>query len=254
MSNAWNPDLYLKFKRERTQPAIDLCKRVELVSPKKILDVGCGPGNSTAILRDRWPDAMVTGLNNSPEMINKAKLNYPDGQWVLANATEYSEKGYDLIFSNAAIHWMPDHENLLSHLMSLLNENGILAVQVPSNRDAGINKAIYNATQHETFKEINFQRDFVYKTVDFYYEILSKISNDFALWETNYIHVLDGHEDIVQWYKSTGLKGYLSTLPTEELKQEFEDVVLENCKQEYTLQSNGNVLFPFNRLFFIARK
>ena len=90
MSSTWNPDLYLRFQKERTQPAIDLCKRVELENLIKILDVGCGPGNSTAILRDRWPNATIIGLDSSPEMINKAKSNYPKEQWELARAMAFS--------------------------------------------------------------------------------------------------------------------------------------------------------------------
>ncbi len=254
MSSTWNPELYLKFKKERTQPAKDLCRKIELDNPQKILDIGCGPGNSTAILRERWPDSEIIGLDSSPEMINVAKSNYPEGKWLLYNAADYCEKGFDLIFSNAAIHWIDNHHTLLPHFMSLLNKNGILAVQIPANRNAGINKAIYETTKHENFKEFNFQKDFTYKTVDFYYEILRKESIELSLWETDYFHILESHMDIVQWYKSTGLKGYLNILPDEKLRKKFEDVILENCKKEYISQNDNKVLFSFNRLFFTAIK
>lgn len=254
MSNAWNPDLYLKFQKERTQPAIDLCKRIDLNQPKKILDIGCGPGNSTKILRNRWPASDITGIDNSPEMIDEAKAKYPNEKWFLRDASNLADKDYDLIFSNAAIHWIPDHHILLPYYINLLNKNGILAVQIPNNIDAGINIAIENATYQDKYKGINFPNKFEYKDINYYYEILCKESVEISIWETNYIHILDSHNDIVQWYKSTGLKGYLSCISDENIKNDFENTVLQNCQKEYKIQPDNKVLYSFNRLFFIAKK
>ncbi|MHC1782992.1 MAG: methyltransferase domain-containing protein [Anaerolineaceae bacterium] len=133
MSNKdWNPDLYLRFEKERTQPSIDLVSRINFDAPGKIIDIGCGPGNSTQILVQKWPDALVTGVDNSPAMIEKAKKDYPNQNWMLLDAgkDEIKEK-FDIIFSNATIQWIPNHQELFARFFCALNDNGLIAIQIP---------------------------------------------------------------------------------------------------------------------------
>ena len=139
----WNPKLYMKYGNERTQPSIDLVSRIALDFPKNIIDIGCGPGNSTQILVKRWPKSEIAGLDNSPNMIEKAGKDFPKQEWMLANAANINiSRKYDIVFSNATIQWIPDHEKLLSRLFSIVNTGGALAIQIPMFKDLAIWKAI----------------------------------------------------------------------------------------------------------------
>lgn len=140
MSNKdWNPDLYLKFGKERTQPSVDLVSKIELINPSNIIDIGCGPGNSTQILYQRWPNSKILGIDNSEAMIKKAKQDYPSQEWELIDAEKKVIQGkYDIVFSNATIQWIPNHYELFKRLKSNLYENGVLAVQLPFVPDATI--------------------------------------------------------------------------------------------------------------------
>ena len=134
----WNSEQYLKFKNERTQPAIDLANRISVQNPKKILDIGCGPGNSTEVLRRKYPDAYILGVDKSEEMIKTAKEKYPNLDFQICDAGAELSKldhDFDIVFSNACIQWVPNHPQLLREMLGLLNENGVLAVQIPMNLD-----------------------------------------------------------------------------------------------------------------------
>lgn len=143
----WDAGQYLKFETERTQPSVDLISRLTADRPKKILDIGCGPGNSTRLLKKRYPDADLLGIDKSPEMIETAVKDNPDIEFKVADAvTELKNvgNGYDIVFSNAAIQWMPDQEKLLPEMLSLLKTGGTLAVQTPMNQGAPVNEIIKN--------------------------------------------------------------------------------------------------------------
>jgi trans-aconitate 2-methyltransferase len=128
----WNPELYLKFDRERTQPSVDLVTRIDFDHPKKIIDIGCGPGNSTQILVQRWPYAEIIGVDNSPAMIERAKKDYPNQNWRMIDAgRDEIEGNYDIFFSNATIQWIPKHSELLKRFHNLLTDKGLIAIQVP---------------------------------------------------------------------------------------------------------------------------
>ena len=130
----WNPKQYLKFEAQRTQPSLDLAMRLRRYAPKSILDLGCGPGNSTAVLREVFPDAALCGLDSSQNMIDKARAAHPALSFRLGDV-QALEGTYDLLFSNACLQWLPDHRRLLPHLMHSLNDGGVLAVQIPMNPD-----------------------------------------------------------------------------------------------------------------------
>ncbi len=253
----WNPDLYLKFNRERIQPSRDLISRINYEKPEKIIDIGCGPGNSTQMLARRWPDASVTGIDSSPAMIKKAATDFPDGNWKLRDAgKDVIEEKYDIVFSNAAIQWIPGHEKLLRKFHSLLNNNGLLAVQVPLSRDMPLGKSIEEIARNKRWNSLTKDATtlFTIHNSPWYYDRLSGIFNSIEIWETSYIHAMDSHNSILEMIRSTGLKPYLEGLGSEEEKSDFESLVFKSINKHYPRQKNGKVLFPFKRLFFIAGK
>jgi trans-aconitate 2-methyltransferase len=254
--NDWNPDSYLKFGDERTQPSIDLVNRIKTsCPPQTIIDIGCGPGNSSKILIDRWPGAKFIGLDSSPNMIEKAKKDYPQHEWILSDASAFVPNSkFDIVFSNATIQWIPHHETLLQQFCAMLSDNGVLAFQIPLFRDMPIGKAIANVAGMERWriKTAACSNLFTYHDYGFYYDRLSKELASVELWETYYLHVLESQISIIEWIKSTGLKPYLDCLSNDTEKTEFEEAVLSELKKEYPCQENGKVIFPFKRLFAIG--
>lgn len=254
----WNPNLYLKFEKERTQPVKDLISRIDKDQPLRIIDIGCGPGNSTRELQNKWPSAQITGLDSSPNMIEKAKKDLPDIEWIVGDAggdLSYLGK-FDIVFSNAAIQWIPNHERLLNKLFSMLKDEGVLAIQIPNVNEMVINVAVENTAKDVKWQGyLNaFDENMFYDMPEFYYDTMSNLTKEIYLWETFYYHVMSSHEEIINWYKSTGMKPFLDKLPTEVLKKEFENDVLNKIKKGYKIQRDGKVLFPFRRIFFIAYK
>ena len=255
--NDWNPELYLKFDKERIQPSIDLVSRIEYVQPKRIIDIGCGPGNSTQILMSRWPASEIVGADNSPAMIKKASTDYPENRWILFDAgkDDLNEK-FDLVFSNATIQWIPDHDRLLKRFATLLNDSGVLAVQVPLFFDMPLGKSISEIAGQNKWKAATHGVDdlFTIHGAAYYYDHLAKYFKTIDIWTTDYYHVMESQSSILEMIRSTGLKPYLERLADDKDKLEFEMLVLDKIKQDYPLQNNGQVLFPFKRLFFIAKK
>ncbi|KUO64498.1 MAG: hypothetical protein APF84_10415 [Gracilibacter sp. BRH_c7a] len=253
----WDPNLYLKFENERTQPVKDLIFHIKKENPGRIIDIGCGPGNSTNELKKRWGKAHIIGLDNSKTMLDKANSDYPYLDWVQYDARgDLSFLGkFDIVFSNAAIQWMADQKSLLEKLFAMLHDNGLLAVQLPNPTYMPINIAVLDTAEDERwqdrFKDID--DGLICNELSYYYNALSPLTKDIELWETYYYHVVPGHEAIIDWYKSTGMKPFLARLDESE-KDEFAQEVLSKIQTEYKTQEDGNVLFPFRRLFFIAHK
>jgi len=253
----WNPNLYLKFDKERTQPSIDLVSRIIFNSPSRIIDIGCGPGNSTQVLVQRWPDSEIIGIDNSPAMIEKAKKDYPNQDWQLLDAgTDEIAGKFDIIFSNATIQWIPDHANLLKKFHNMLFDNGVLAVQIPLFWDMPLGKSIANIAENRRWKSETQDVTSLFTIHDssFYYDILSDLFHSIDIWETDYIHILDSQISILEMIRSTGLRPFLDRLQSENDKNDFEAMVLKEIKKDYPLQKDGKVLFPFKRLFFTAKK
>ncbi len=253
----WNSTQYLKFKKERTQPAIDLVNRISSKDSKRIIDIGCGPGNSTKVLADAFPDSYIVGIDNSENMIATATANYPSLDFKLCNInTDLATLGhdFDIVFSNACIQWVPNHRKLLRDLMDLLKEDGILAIQVPMNYNMPIHKTIREISRSQTW-EGYFPNPQIFHTLSHseYFDILSEISQNISIWETIYYHIMETHNDILEWYRGTGLRPYLNVL-TEDKKSEFESTIMADVVSSYPMQKNGEIIFRFPRLFFIATR
>ncbi len=246
----WNSAEYLKFKNERTQPAVDLAKRVKN-NPKTIVDIGCGPGNSTKVLQRLFPDASLIGIDNSPNMIDKAKAEHPEIDFRLCDAASLEGK-YDLLFSNACLQWIPNHDILIPTLMDKLNDGGTLAVQVPMNGEEPLFKLIREVAAEPKWglSGVKLQPNETL-TLPEYYNILSDCSSSFNMWEIKYYHTIDDHKALVNWVKSTRLRPYLDYLGAEK-GAEFEAEIIERSKSIYQSQSNGKLILPFRRFFFTA--
>ena len=251
----WNPDLYLKYQDERTQPSYDLVARINLAYPTLIIDIGCGPGNSTRVLRERWPQARITGLDSSPEMIAKAKTAFPQGDWALADAAAWeTDQRYDLVFSNATLQWIPNHEALVGKLFSLVRGGGALAVQVPANNNSPLYHAVHEVAARAAWRQATAgcAELMTYHDAGYYYDLLSARAGRIDLWQTTYYHVMADHQGLIDWYAGTGLRPYLERLASEADRQAFQQQVLAACREQYPLQRDGRILFPFRRLFFVA--
>lgn len=251
----WDANLYLKFAKERSQPSLDLISRINLADPRRIIDLGCGPGNSTAMLRQHWADSDITGLDSSAEMIDAAIKAYPAEKWILANAASWiADKPFDLVFSNAALQWLPNHESLFPHLISQVTFGGALAIQLPAHYQSPLNQITLEVSRNRSWSEqMELPRNaLTEKTPSFYYEVLQPLSTMLEIWETEYYHILDSPEGILEWFRGTGLRPFLEALQTEEQKNNFEQMLLDGITLAYPRQKDGRVLFPFRRLFIVA--
>lgn len=251
----WDSSQYLKFGDERTQPSIDLAARIRVEHPRRVIDLGCGPGNSTTVLARRWPQAEITGLDSSSEMIATARQAQPQIAWSEGDIAAWTSAApFDVVFSNAALQWLPHHATLLPRLLDQVAPGGALAVQMPAN---------YNAPPHRLMRELSQApawrdhftdpvRNWSVETPGFYYDTLAPRAVRLDLWLTDYQHILHSLEDILEWYRGTGLRPYLEALKTPAEKAQFEREFLAGLTAVYPQQKDGRVLFPFRRLFFIA--
>lgn len=253
----WNPTEYLRFEAERTRPSRDLAARIEAEAPKDIVDIGCGPGNSTRVLRERWPESSILGLDSSPAMIEKARKEYPEGEWAVADAAAFDGRGaYDIVFSNAALQWMPAHEALVPRLFGALKPGGAIAFQVPMFEAMPIHSAIRAVAESYPWRSRleGLASGLTSHGVDFYYDILGPIASRVDAWRTQYAHVMPSRASIVDFIRSTGLRPYLDALPGDRERDEFIRDLVAECGRTYPARADGKALFHFDRLFVVAYK
>ena len=252
--HAWDAGQYLRFADERTRPAHDLVARIEVDAPHHIVDLGCGPGNSTAVLRQRWPKAAITGLDTSAELLEAARRNHPGIDFVRGDIAEWAPREpLDLVFANAALQWVPDHRRLLPRLFAAVAPGGALAVQMPRNHDFATHRLMRQAAAEGPWRErLAGARDpSPVKPPEFYYDLLAPLSARFTMWETNYIQVMDGVRAIIDWLRGTGLGPFLARLDARE-QRAFLDRYAALLTEAFPARADGKVLLPYPRLFFIA--
>lgn len=252
---SWHADQYLRFAAERTQPAIDLAARIQISAPARVIDLGCGPGNSTEVLARRWPSAELVGLDSSASMIDAATRNHPHWHWLVGDIGTWSTATpFDIVFSNAALQWVPDHRSCLPHLFQGVAPGGALAFQVPANLGAPAHRLMRelgaSARWAASFRGV--VREWHVEEPPFYYDVLAPLAQRVELWTTEYIHVLPDAKAIVEWYRGTGLRPWLDPLPDDVSRQRFLADYQEMIDVAYPRQPDGRVLFPFRRLFVIA--
>jgi len=254
----WNPDVYLTFADERTRPAVELASRVALPAPSRLIDLGCGPGNSTAVLAARWPDAAIEGLESSPDMLAKARASSVRATWIEGDVGAWARSSapgqYEVIFSNAMLHWIPDHRSLLPQLMRKLASGGALAFQVPRNFDAPSHVLMRQTAERGPWASglADAQRVHV-EAPDTYFDILSPFSSAIDLWETTYLHVLQGEDPVLTWVSGTALRPFVQRLEGTE-RDAFVTEYRQRLREAYPRRDDGKTLFPFKRLFAVARR
>ena len=260
---SWNPDQYLKYSNERVRPALDLLARIDAEAPKIVLDLGCGAGNVTALLAQRWPDARIVGVDNSTEMLAKARASTagdPRREWIDADLATYAPDPLaDVVYSNAALHWQPDHARLFPRIFDWVAPGGVLAVQMPNQLAAPSHVAIAEvvaASQWRNRLVAAREQTPVLHTAD-YFHLLSAKARTVDAWVTEYLHVLpashDGVHPVVSWIKGTTLTPYLAALP-QDMQRAFVDDISQRIAAAYPALSDGRVLFPFRRVFIVAAR
>jgi trans-aconitate 2-methyltransferase len=251
----WNPEQYLKFEEERTRPCRDLVARIALENPRRIVDLGCGPGNSTAVLAARWPEAQVMGADRSAEMIATARERYPRGSWRQDDLAVWAaSEPVDLVFSNAALQWVSDHARVVPHLFAQVAPGGALAWQVPCNMDAPAHRLMRELAASAAWSAhfAGDVREWFVHELPFYYDLLAPRAARIDLWRAEYVHVMEGPGAIVEWYKGTGLRPFLERLAGEAERERFLADYLREIERAYPPQADGRVLFPFLRQFVVA--
>jgi trans-aconitate 2-methyltransferase len=251
----WNPAQYLHFAAERTRPAVDLLAQVALAEPRSIIDLGCGPGNSTALLHQRWPAADIAGLDHSPDMITAARAAHPDWQWQHGDIAQWTAVApYDLVFSNAALQWVPDHARVMPHLMAQVAPGGALAVQMPAHLHSPVHQAMLTVAADPAWRDRMQQAAgaIMVHSPQIYYDLLQPTAARIDLWVTEYLHVLDGPAAVIDWMRGTGLRPFLQALADDAERARFEERLLREVEQGYPRQADGRVLFTFRRLFIVA--
>jgi trans-aconitate 2-methyltransferase len=248
----WNDKQYLRFEDERTRPAAELLARVPVVTAARVVDLGCGPGNSTALLHARWPEARLTGVDNSPEMLARARHDFPDLTWVAGDVATFRGDGpVDVYFANAVLHWVPDHAALLPALVAQLRPGGALAAQMPDNA---------NEPSHRLMREIDGPwlartravggRTQV-ESAAWYYDVLAGSASHVDIWRTTYEHVLPDAAAIVAWVEGSGLRPYLDALEDDERAPYLAEYT-RAIAAAYPERADGKRLYSFPRLFMVA--
>ena len=252
----WNSELYLKFKAERTQPAHDLAARIPLRDARSILDIGCGPGNSTAAVAARYPGARVLGVDSSENMVAAARAAHPEFEFRVCEAPQGLDAlggGFDIVFSNACLQWIPEHRTLLPALMRQLRPGGVLAVQIPVQQSQPMHRIIAETARREKWRTAfpAPPRAFHNLQQNEYFDVLGELTQEFTMWEITYYHRMPSHAAMLEWYRATGMRPYLDKLNKAQ-QEEFERDVSAQLVQAYPAQCSGEIIFRFPRLFFTA--
>jgi len=254
----WDAKQYLRFNNQRVRPCRELAVRIAIEAPNRIIDLGCGPGNSTSVLAECWPKSVLTGLDSSPEMIAAAQKAYPQRTWRVGGITDWAsenDQAYDIVFSNAALQWVDDHAALFPKLMARVATGGALAIQMPINFDAPANRIMRELAASRAWRALfpaDGIREWHVHDLAAYHDILAPIAAAVDFWQTEYLHIMADAAAIVEWYKGTGLRPFLDALANDQLRADFTAQYLERIERAYPVRKDGQVIFPFRRSFLIA--
>ena len=255
-STFWNPALYLQFEDHRLRPALDLLNRIPLDNAAMVCDLGCGAGNVMPFLGRRWPQARLVGIDNSAEMLERARRDYSQFEFTLADAAEWrAQTPPDIIYSNAALHWLPDHRELFPRLIKQLRPGGCLAVQMPANFNAPSHMLIRGVLDDLQLWNAELRGELnavgILAAAD-YYDILAPHAGELDIWQTEYMQTLRGEDPVLNWVRASALRPLFNCLTPEQIET-FLAEYKRRLTEAYPLLSDGTVLFPFKRLFLIAR-
>jgi len=253
---AWDPAQYLKFSDERLRPGFDLLARVGELPSGGLAEFGCGTGVHGRAIAGRWPARALTAIDSSAEMLRQAAAEPSSIRWLEADLAAWSPpEKLALIFSNAVLQWLDDHDALFARMMAMLVPGGVLAVQMPRN---------FSARSHVLMRETAMEgrwaprlrpllRTDPVAAPDHYYDLLTPLARGgLDIWETEYLHVLSGDDAVLSWVGGTALRPLVSALEPGE-RAEFEQVYREKLRRAYPQRADGKTLLPFRRLFIVAR-
>lgn len=253
---SWSARQYSLFEQQRTRPVRDLVAAIPLASVGTAVDLGCGPGNSTEVLAERFADATVSGLDSSDDMLREARQRLPNVAFERADiATWQPAQRYDVILANASLQWVPDHAALYPRLVSLLNPGGVLAVQTPDNLEEPAHRLARDiAASAQWVDWIGDVKHPDRHPAAYYFQLLRGHCAEVDVWRTTYHHPLSGgHAAVVEWFKGSALRPYLQKLGEAE-QEEFLEAYLHAISQAYPALDDGTVLLPFPRLFIVATR
>jgi trans-aconitate 2-methyltransferase len=255
MAEDWSARQYLKFEDERTRPPRDLLAQVPLKFARCVIDLGCGPGNSTELLLERFPQAQVIGVDSSPDMLRQARERLPNCEFAHADLADWSPpERSDLLFGNAVFQWVPDHPAVLRRLLTALPAGGVLAVQMPDNTEEPALALMRDVAAEGPWASplalARAMRDDL-PTPAAYYDLLKPLCARLDIWHTVYNHVMAGPSAVVEWFRGSGLRPFLSPLD-EEMRRGFLAEYAARIARAYPPRHDGRVLLRFPRLFILA--
>ncbi|MEK9723631.1 MAG: methyltransferase domain-containing protein [Rhodospirillaceae bacterium] len=255
MARTWDPGQYLKFHGPRIRPALDLLGRIAVDAPKAVYDLGCGPGKVAGFIRDRWPEARLTGVDSSDEMLAKAREAHPDVTFEKADLADWTPADpADVLYSNAVFQWLGDHDRLFPRLAGLLRLGGVLAFQMPRNWSAPSHTIMHDLVAESPWRtklEPHLRHDPVSPPA-VYFDLLQPLVSELDIWETEYLQILDGDNAVAEWTKGTALKPLLDALDADQ-EAEFFRLYSARMQDLYPRRADGKTLYPFRRLFVVAR-
>lgn len=252
---SWNPKQYLQFSEHRLRPALELLERIPADNPRLVYDLGCGTGEVTTILAEKWTSARIVGIDHSGEMLDHARAMESSITWRQEDIRRWYPQGEpDVIYSNAVLQWVDGHTHLLPKLLSFLPPGGIFAVQMPLSWHAPSHRLM-----RDTLAEHNLGTCSLRKTMDrrwvedatSYYDLLSGNAHTVDIWETEYLQILSGEDPVLDWVKGTGLRPVLHGLSDHD-REKFLTIYRERLRSAYPRRDDGNTVYPFRRLFIVA--
>jgi trans-aconitate 2-methyltransferase len=253
---SWDPAQYARYSGPRLRPALDLLQRIPQLQPRIIYDLGCGSGEITRMLAARWPEALTCGVDDSQAMLDAASRDACGIRWVNQPLQAFDTgEPADLIFSNAALHWLPSHATLFPQLVGNLRSGGVLAVQMPRNFDAPSHLLIAATAREAPWREKleTLIKPAPVHTCAFYHRLLAPLATEIDVWETRYLHALHGDDPVKEWTKGTWLRPFLAALPEAD-RPAFEASYAKKLREAYPKGADDITLFEFNRLFLVMRR
>ena len=257
----WDPETYLAFADLRSRPGLELIARITHPDPEIVVDLGCGPGHLTAVAARRWPGARIFGVDSSAEMLGRAEAQFPTRQWPSiiwqhADIAAWAPpRPVSILFSNAALHWLGDHESLFPRLMTLIATGGVFAVQMPDNWDAPSHRLIADLVDDPRWGQRTapmFLAHPVARAAE-YRNWLLPLADEIDQWSTTYFHILEGSDPVLEWVKGSILRPILAALEDDEVEILLA-ALAEGYRLQYPEEAGGKTVFPFSRQFLVARR
>ncbi|GLZ39582.1 trans-aconitate 2-methyltransferase [Actinokineospora sp. NBRC 105648] len=251
----WDPAKYLSFGDHRARPFFDLLARVRAESPRAVVDLGCGPGNLTVTMAQRWPNARLSAIDTSAAMVSAARQRGVDAS--VADLREWvPDDGTDVVISNAALQWVPGHPELLAQWAGHLPRRAWIGVQVPGNfaapSHALVRELVAEPGWFERLEPLRLREEDAILEPEGYAELMIGAGCEVDVWETTYLQRLDGEDAVLEWVSGTALRPIRAELADEEW-QEFRSALAPRLAKAYPRRADGTTWFPFRRVFFVAR-